>query len=278
DVLLETYSYIDFPARVETIHAYLLEIFRYTAAHGAEIIAVADEAERDTIARGRDPRPDDLVGINYGAARRAPDGSLVFDWPVHPLDETEIVAYDRPSVRARRLPGRRIVTYRATHHARFLPTVSVPRPYAYLVTARHVAANLRQHGIAVEELGVPLVLDVESYVVLASEKTHSPDIRTGWERFETVLSVRKERRHVHFAADTLVVRTGQRVGNLIVYLLEPESDDGLARWEFFDRDVVLGEPFPVYRLPRPTPLPMRAAGPRPGRGRSRAGFGPGREG
>src|SRR5262249_22138212 len=151
-----------------------------------------------------DPRPDDLVGINYGAARRALDGSLVFDWPGYPLEETEIVADDLPSVRARRLPGRRIVTYRTTHHARFLPTASVPRPYAYLVTAPHIAARLRQHGIAVEELGFPLDLDVESYVVLASEKTHSPDIRTGWERFETVLSVRKERRHVHFPADTLV--------------------------------------------------------------------------
>jgi hypothetical protein len=269
DVLLETYSYIDFPARVETIYAYLLELFRYTADHPAEIIAVADEAERDTIARGRDPRPDDLVGINYGAARRAPDGSLLFDWPVYPLEETEIVAYDRPSIRARRLPGRRIVAYRTTHYARFLPTVSVPRPFAYLVTAPHVAARLRQHGIAVETLGAPADFDVESYVVLGSEKTHSPDIRTGWERFETVLTVRKERRRVPFAADTLVVRTGQRVGNLVVYLLEPESDDGLARWEFFDGDVSIGEPFPVYRLPRPTPLPRRPApGPRrPGRRR-----------
>ncbi len=91
DILLETYSYIDFAARVETISAFLLEIFRYVAAHAGEVIATAEEAERDTIARGRDPQPDDLVGINYGAARRASDGRLVFDWPVHPLEETTIV-------------------------------------------------------------------------------------------------------------------------------------------------------------------------------------------
>lgn len=258
DVLLETYSYIDFRARVETISAYLLEIFRYVAAHADEVIAVAERAERETIAAGRDPRPDDLVGINYGLARRAADGSLVFDWPIYPLaEEAEIVAYDRPSLRARRIPGRRLVTYRAPHYARFLPTVSVPRPFAYLVTAPHVAAKLRQHGIAVETLAEPLELQVESYVVLGMEKTTSPDIRTGWERFETVLTVRKERRQVPFDAGALLVRTGQRLGNLVVYLLEPESDDGLARWEFFDRDVTIGQPFPVHRIARPTALPTR---------------------
>ncbi len=257
DILLETYSYIDFPARVETIAAYLLEIFRYVAAHAPEVLAIADEAERDTIARGRNPRPDDLVGINYGAARRAADGSLEFDWPVYPLDEAEIVAYDRPSMRARRLPGRRLVTYRAPHYARFLPTVSVPRPYAYVVTSPRVAGKLRQHNVVVEALEAPVDLGVETYVVLGYEKTFSPDICTGIERFETVLTVRKERRHVRFEPGALVVRTGQRLGNLVVYLLEPESDDGLARWEFFDQDVAFGQPFPVHRLTHAERLPTR---------------------
>ncbi len=257
DVLLETYSYIDYRARVETISAYLLEIFRYVADHAEEVMAVVERAERETIAADRDPRPDDLVGVNYGLARRAADGSLVFDWPVYALEEAAIVAYDRPSLQARRIPGRRLVTYRTLHYARFLPTVSVPRPYAYLLTATHLAPKLRQHGIAVETLAQPLDLDVESYVVLGMEKTTSPDIRTGWERFETVLTVRKERRRVRFDAGTLVVRTGQRLGNLVVYLLEPESDDGLARWEFFDRDLVLGQPFPAHRVARPIALPTR---------------------
>jgi hypothetical protein len=71
-----------------------------------------------------------------------------------------------------------------------------------------------------------------------------------------VLSTRKERRRVRFAAGTLVVPTAQRLGNLAIYLLEPESDDGLARWEFFDPDLRVGEPFPVHRLPQPVRLPQ----------------------
>src|SRR5947209_3568577 len=45
DVLLATSSYIDFRARVDTIHAYLLEIFRYVTAHGAAIVEIAAAAE-----------------------------------------------------------------------------------------------------------------------------------------------------------------------------------------------------------------------------------------
>ncbi|MSQ23312.1 MAG: hypothetical protein EXR58_01985 [Chloroflexi bacterium] len=254
DVLLETYSYIDFPARVETIRAYLLEIMKYVAAHPEEIMATVDQAGVDTIRRGRNPQPDDLVGINYGAARRAADGSLEFDWPVHYLEEAEILAYDAPSIRARRIPGRRLTAYRTPHYARFVPTVAVPRPYAYLIRAPEIGPKLLQHNIEVQALTEDVDLEIEAYVALATEKTHSPDICTGIERFETVLTVRKERRRVSFAAGDLVVFAGQRLGNLLIYLLEPESDDGLARWEYFDRHIELGQPFPVYRIPRPMRL------------------------
>jgi hypothetical protein len=261
DVLLETYSYIDFRARVETISAYLLEIFRYVAAHGAEVVALADETERDTTARGRNPRPDDLVGINYGVACRTAEGRLVFDWPVYPLEETTILAYDRPSLRARRLPGRRLVEYRTMHYARFLPTLAVRRPFAYLLTYLPIVEKLRQHNVMLEVLREPVELDVEAYVVLSQEKTVSPDICTGVERFETVLTTRKERRRMRFAPGTVVVPTAQRLGNLVIYLLESESDDGLARWEFFDPAIQLGEPFPAYRLPEPVRLPSGRASP-----------------
>ena len=38
-------------------------------------------------------------------------------------------------------------------------------------------------------------------------------------------------------AGAVVVRTAQPLGSLAAYLLEPESDDGLFVWNFFDRFV-----------------------------------------
>ena len=57
----------------------------------------------------------------------------------------------------------------------------------------------------------------------------------------------------------VIVPTAQPWGNLAIYLLEPHSDDGLARWGHFD-DVAPGQWFPVTRLlADPGPLPRARA-------------------
>ncbi|MEW5902630.1 MAG: hypothetical protein AB1715_14280, partial [Acidobacteriota bacterium] len=66
-----------------------------------------------------------------------------------------------------------------------------------------------------------------------------------------------------FPAGTHFVPTAQSLGSLAAYLLEPESDDGLLVWNFFDRYLVpqwsreLGN-YPVYRLLRPANLVKEA--------------------
>jgi len=55
-------------------------------------------------------------------------------------------------------------------------------------------------------------------------------------------------------AGTYIARTGQALGILLVYLLEPQSDDGLVTWNFFDGALLSGAAYPVLRLmnvPRP---------------------------
>ncbi len=56
-----------------------------------------------------------------------------------------------------------------------------------------------------------------------------------------------------FAAGTYLVKTAQPLGNLAACLFEPQSDDGLVKWNFLDRYLVpqWGRgfyPYPVYRL------------------------------
>ena len=53
---------------------------------------------------------------------------------------------------------------------------------------------------------------------------------------------------------TYIVETGQPLGIVAVYLLEPQSDDGLVTWNFFDGALTSGAAYPVLRLmndPRP---------------------------
>jgi dipeptidyl-peptidase-4 len=54
-------------------------------------------------------------------------------------------------------------------------------------------------------------------------------------------------------AGTLVVRTGQPLGALAAYLLEPRAEDGLAQWKKFT-ETEAGRPHPVRRLAKPVAL------------------------
>ena len=65
-------------------------------------------------------------------------------------------------------------------------------------------------------------------------------------------TARKESRRV--PAGTLVVRTSQRLCTLAAFLLEPQSEDGLLTWNFFDSMLKQGQDFPVLRLPAKTGL------------------------
>ncbi len=268
DLLLETYSYIDFEARCRAMLETLREVLGQASLRAASLRAACDRAERETVAAGRDPRGDDPVGVNYGVARRGEDGGLLFDYPAHDDGPIDIRSVDPLSVRRHRLPGMRGVrrrVYRCRRLRRFVPTASVPRPFGWLVPPG-LRARLEGHGIPSRRLGKRRPLPVEASVVVSIERTHSPDVAGPVPppgeseitpktprpvlRWETVLTVRRECRTRRFPPSTLFVPAAQPLGNLALYLLEPESDDGFARWGFLDRATRVGRPFPVWRVPR----------------------------
>jgi hypothetical protein len=47
------------------------------------------------------------------------------------------------------------------------------------------------------------------------------------------------------------------LGTLAVILLEPQCEDGLTTWNFFDAGLMEGGDFPVLRLPSAASLPVR---------------------
>jgi dipeptidyl-peptidase-4 len=49
-------------------------------------------------------------------------------------------------------------------------------------------------------------------------------------------------------AGTILIPVQQRLGRLAAYLLEPDSDDSLARWGFFQGLMEVGQPYPVLRV------------------------------
>jgi hypothetical protein len=227
DILLEAYSYIPFRERFVVTVEILKDILDVAAENAGEIQRICAETERGW-------RPDPLA-IAYA--------------PPHGIGDCDILAWDMDSQLARKIPGREVRSYRVPHLAGFAPSNTVPRPAAWLVPRdeREVIQNLRSHGILLEERARSEDVDAEVYRVGSVLSADSPDRGTSTRR-ETVVSARRESILMRAEKGDVVVRADQPLGTLAGYLLEPESDDGLTRWGFFDDALRPGSTFPVARL------------------------------
>ncbi len=247
DVLLETYSYIPFDRRIDVIYATLLELFKYAAENSRTIQSIVAQADADTIEKGRAPSAFDLVGINYGVAGPAPGGQVSMTYPAHPFaDRVLIESWDRATLKSRRIEKGKRTKYKALFYGRFAPTRVVRRPFAYVVPDELVP-RLQNHNIQVERLTQPVTTAVEKYHVLDIKTTQSPDVGSH-AMVERVLWTRTETAPETLPVGTAIVPMSQPLASVAIYLLEPESDDGFARWGLVPVD---GPEYPVRRLNAP---------------------------
>jgi len=252
DVLLECYSYLEFRQRCEVMSATLVELLDWVRERGEEIVRIVAQAEADTVRRGADPSPDDRLGIDYTELARSPRGGVVVSHPIWPLPaRVEICAWDLESQRARRVPGRTLTRYPNTHFGRFLPTRTVCRPFAYAIPRafERIADHLRLHHVRVLEVVRARTVDVLEFVVDGRAATSSVDIADRSPPETVFFGHELAARHELVPGDFLVPMA-QPLAHVAIYLLEPQSDDGLVKWRFFD-DVADHTVFPIRRIPRP---------------------------
>jgi len=110
--------------------------------------------------------------------------------------------------------------------------------------ATEVVALLRLHGIRVERSDSAWTARGEGFVI--DSIITAP--RTFQGHHEVRLKGRWERGVQAIPPKSFIVSTAQPRGALIVYLLEPESDDGFTTWNLFDRELQKGGRFPVTRI------------------------------
>ncbi len=124
-----------------------------------------------------------------------------------------------------------------------------PRGYLFPPECKAAAEKLMQHGLQVDVLSEPLTVEGEEFVVTSfvrrdtAFQKHLLATIEGY--FQTCTS--------QFPAGTYHVDLAQPLANLAFYMLEPESDDGLLKWNFFDDYLIehgaeTGETvFPVFK-------------------------------
>lgn len=132
------------------------------------------------------------------------------------------------------------------------PELSVARPRAYRierdVRLEPVIDNLRMHGVMVSEVRRATTIPGERLTITKATAASRP--------FQGHVLVKAEveaaAADVPLNAGDWYISTAQPLGNLIVYALEPQSEDGLATWNFFDPWLTPGATFPVWRITAPS--------------------------
>jgi len=247
-ILIENYAHAPFKTRVLGNYHYVKSILDYCTDQQDAIRTLIREADLATVKRGMSPTQQDTFAVEF---------------EVKPLkDPVTILGYEmeieeREGARPRMRRTDKTKTYTIPHHADFQPKRSVAYPAAYLIELQvpKVLEKLQLHGIVVERLLQPASLEVESFQV--AELKGSERLYQG-HRMNTVTGEYKSESR-EFGEGTLIIRTAQPLASLASYLLEPESDDGLLVWNYFDRYLVpqwsrSPQTYPVYKLYTPQPL------------------------
>ena len=250
-ILNENYVYADFKTRVNGSYKLLRSILEFAAAHPVEIKTMLHKADQQTIERGNRVAITDSFAIKYKG---------------YPTPEKiTIKAFEADTIPGKRGYWRykksdRQVTVTVPYIADYFATESIKFPYAYVlpIPIKEVIENLEKHGILIEQLAEDTKIEVERFKI---EKL-SPSKRINQGHYTNSVEGKYITETKSFPKGTNIIRTAQPLGNLAAYLLEPQTDDGLMKWNFFDRYLVpqWGSgyyPFPVYRIIGKTDLRTR---------------------
>lgn len=242
-ILDENYVYADFEARIMGNYHFLRAILDYYSAHWEEIGQLAAEADHRIITSGLRPGQADRFFVEY-ELQPLQNPVTVYAY------ETEVISRgegQRPRLR----PTSKVNALTIPYYSDWVGKRAVPLPSAYVLAVpdADIIDKLRQHGLAMEKLTEPATLEVDVFTLRSFQSAERAYQGHHLNRVSGEYATEMR----EFPAGTVIIPTAQPLGRLAAYLLEPESDDGLLVWNFFDRYIVAQwsrEPqtYPVYKL------------------------------
>lgn len=246
-VLSEAFSHDPFARRVASTYDFVYEVLSFIADNAGDITDLSHEADRRTTGWGNQPRTGPPIPIRSRMTTHPYMGTVL----VEQLVPTGDTVRTQPGVRRGFRRTGHIEAVRMPVYDRFEPVLLRPMPYAYAVPAEvadSIVPMLRLHGIAVEQLRDSLSVTSQAFTVdsvIHAEREfqghHETTLRGHW-------SAGGSRA---FPPGTYVVHAGQPLGIVAMYLLEPESDDGLVTWNKLDAFVAAGRDYPIVRIALP---------------------------
>ena len=241
-ILSEAYSHDPLQRRIASTYAFVNEILSLVAEKGAAIRSLTARADSQPLAWGRSPDSLQMVAVRSEVISTP----RMMDVIKEDIEKTGDSSLTQPGVpRGQRRTGR-FRPIRMPVYDRFTSTLNRTPPAAYVVAPEDTAVVtlLRLHGIRVDRSDTAWTARGESFVIdsittaqRAFQGHHEVRLTGHWERGLQTLPPK-----------SFIVSTAQPRGALIVYLLEPESDDGFTTWNLFDTRLQKGGRFPVKRI------------------------------
>ncbi len=235
-ILVESYSYASYKTRIEASYAFVREFLKRLSSQAVEVRQMLDQSSAG-------PHVGQLFPLD---AKLAPSG-----------ETRNVRGFQQANGAPPKGPYGPSSAQKHTEHDysvqlwnRAEAVNSVMLPHAYAIDPQHAWAvsKLAQHGIQIKKLNADTALNIESYSVFKA-KRRNPfqghamlDVDAKLQSSESTLP-----------KGTYIVEVAQPQGLLAAHLLEPEADDSLAVWNFFDPDVIVDQTFPVKRVAQELP-------------------------
>ncbi|MBN1165322.1 MAG: M14 family metallopeptidase [Candidatus Krumholzibacteriota bacterium] len=246
-ILNENYPHADFRTRVLASHAFLQAILRFTGEHMQEMRELVERADRETAA-----------GFHKEA--------LMLEYEMEKLKDLTVKSYRLvieeipPEDRDKYPPWYEGYVVKKTDQpqdyripyfslARPVRSVELPEGYVILPCGGGVLEVLQKHGILIGKIERAVTASLERYQI--EEITVSDRITQG--RVLVGITGRYEEEEISIPEGSFYVSLRQPLARVAALLLEPESDDSLLHWGFFNKLIVRqwgkNRPrvYPVYR-------------------------------
>ncbi len=231
-ILSESYSYTDYKTRIVVTREFVLRCLNYVVDHSGEISPLLKSVESEMASQ---------------AASK--DAEL-------PLNATLAPFEGKRTVLGRLPDSDEPKDYDVEFWGNYLPANITAMPSAYVIPASETAVldNLRAHGIHVQQLMKSVQADATVRTVRSIRKNARSFQR---HNMVTVTTDRREEAR-ELPVGSFLVSTAQPLGRVAMWLLEPESVDGLVTWNFFDASLKEGSDFPIVSLKETSALSLKA--------------------
>lgn len=223
-ILSEAFSHERFYQRIYSTYAFVTEILEYTNSHAREIVVTNRKAEEDAI---------NNVKQNAGKVKKGVRFKMVSNEILNDFRTYDYVATKKADGKTEFKRSGSVVTFDSVkYYGTFQAEVESTLPRGYIIPAEFasVAEHLRKHGVKVDQLTKATSYKGDVFEIAELKKSQ----RKFEGHFMATLSGEFRSQSKKFRKGDYVVDLAQPLANFIFYLLEPQSDDGLVNWNFFD--------------------------------------------